>query len=187
MLAGIGHNSGQDAGPGRSWRRHAWARARSDLLPRLPVEVVRLRVRRAAELGLPYRTYAGLRAASGHDLIGFLFSSNALELYRIGDRMTAERQARLEALQRARRVGLAQPPLTAETLLSQAPLDRADVAPRFSLSWSETREHLKAVVHRAGAPADRFVVIGETAIERDWAEAMQAAGYLSGARYFAPL
>ncbi len=41
-------------------------------MPRLPIEVIRLRVRRAAELGLPYKIYAGVRASTGHDLVGFL-------------------------------------------------------------------------------------------------------------------
>ena len=65
----IGHNNGPTMEPGESWRRHAWGRARARLLPVLPIEVVRLRVKRAAEIGLDYRTYASIRAASGHDVI----------------------------------------------------------------------------------------------------------------------
>ena len=74
-LPGIGHNNGPEM-TGLSWRSHCWRGARAQLLPTLPIEVVRLRVRRAAELGLPYKTYAGVRAQTGHDLVGFLFSSN---------------------------------------------------------------------------------------------------------------
>ena len=51
--AGIGHNGGPTLESGGSWRRVAWKKAREELLPTLPIEVVRLRVSRAKELGLP--------------------------------------------------------------------------------------------------------------------------------------
>ena len=63
-LAGIGHNNGPTMEAGYTWRKHVWTRARADLLPTLPIEVVRLRVKRAAELGLPYKTYASVRAST---------------------------------------------------------------------------------------------------------------------------
>ena len=62
---GIGHNRGPAMDAGVSWRRHCWTVARQELLPHLPLEVIRLRVRRAAAIGLDYRTYASVRAASG--------------------------------------------------------------------------------------------------------------------------
>jgi hypothetical protein len=43
-------------------------------LPSLPLEIVRVRVARAKRLGLPYRTYATIRATSGRDIVAFLFS-----------------------------------------------------------------------------------------------------------------
>ena len=53
-LPGIGHNQGPPLDAAVSWRRHVWKKARKDLLPKLPLEVIRRRVRRAAELGLEY-------------------------------------------------------------------------------------------------------------------------------------
>ena len=79
-VAGIGHNQGPTMERGASWRRYAWRRARSELLPKLPLEVARRRVRRARELGIDYKAYAGIRAATGRDIIALLFSSNALRL-----------------------------------------------------------------------------------------------------------
>ena len=76
----IGHNGGPSLEAGASWRRHCWTSARAALLPTLPIEVVRLRVKRAKALGLDYKTYAGVRAATGHDVVAFLFSSNALRV-----------------------------------------------------------------------------------------------------------
>ena len=80
--AGLGHNKGPTLERGASWRRYAWTRARSELLPTLPIEVARRRVRRARELGLDYKAYAGIRASTGRDIVALLFSTNALRLAR---------------------------------------------------------------------------------------------------------
>jgi hypothetical protein len=68
-MSGIGHNRGPAMDAGASWRRHCWSVARAELLPHLPLEVIRMRVRRAAEIGLDYRTYATVREASGYDIV----------------------------------------------------------------------------------------------------------------------
>ncbi len=180
MTHGIGHNSGRVAEPGQSWRRHVWTRARADLLPKLPIEVIRLRVKRAAELGLPYKTYAGVRAATGHDLVGFLFSSNALHVLRDGQSMPEPRRAKLASLCAADRVGLLH-----KGIAAIAGLDAAYSAPPPHASWSAMRDHLKSIAAQHGKPADRYLLVGDTPLERDWAEALQTAGYLAADRYFA--
>ncbi|PYE85926.1 hypothetical protein [Pseudoroseicyclus aestuarii] len=181
-MAGIGHNRGPELGS-TAWRRHAWGRARRDLLPSLPIEVVRLRVARAQALGLDYRTYASVRAATGHDVVGFLFSTNALQMLRRGEAPPEARAARLAQLA-ADRTALAQPPLDPAQVLGLAPLDAAHSAPSFGLGWAAMRDHLAGVIRSRGVPANRLLVVGETAAERDWSEAARTAGYLSGARYF---
>ena len=183
-MAGIGHNSGQVMEPGHSWRKHVWTRARRDLLPTLPVEVVRLRVRRAVELGLPYRTYSGIRASTGHDLVGFLFSSNALRILSDGQAMPLDQSGKLIALVRAHRIGVAHRPVTPTHLSAQPGIDRADAAPRFADSWPDMRDRMRAIATAHGQPADRYVMIGDTAFERDWAEAARMAGYLTAAQFF---
>ena len=184
MSAGIGHNSGLVDEPGKSWRKHVWTKARKDLMPTLPIEVVRLRVRRAAELGLPYKTYAGIRASTGHDLIGFLFSNNALRVLRDGQAMPADRVAKLAALVRTDCIGMAHKPVT-PTHLSRLPgLSGAHPAPAFSTSWSQMRDQLCATITAQGHPTDRFVIIGDTAFEREWAEAARTAGYLQADQFF---
>lgn len=181
--AGIGHNNGPTLESGASWRRYSWARARAELLPTLPVEVVRMRVRRAVELGLPYKTYAGIRASTGHDLIGFLFSSNALGLLREA-RLDAARQARISAIQGTERLALAHPPLAPEAVAQIEGVDGAFAAPPPHLSWSATRDALRAVLRARGHPADRVLLVGEPGFERDWAEAARMAGFLTGTEYF---
>lgn len=184
MVAGIGHNSGQVNDRGHGWRKHVWTKARKDLLPTLPIEVIRRRVRRAEELGLPYKTYAGIRASTGHDLIGFLFSNNALRVIREGQGLPDDRAARLASLVQTERAGVAHLPVTPTHLGRLAGLDRAFAAPSFNATWSAMRDHIRSNITAQGQPADRFVIVGDTAFEREWAEAARTAGYLQAEQFF---
>ena len=186
---GPGHSGGPSLESGRSWRAHCWRTARAALLPTLPVEVVRLRVKRAAEIGLDYRTYAGVRASTGHDLVAFLFSTNALGLLREGDRMRAGDAAKLAGLRSIDRLVAAQPqldPLRVVALLEGqgVPVAAAGRAPTLAETWRETRDRLLAVAALVRAPADRILVIGETTLEADWAATARMAGFLTASRYF---
>ncbi|AGI67164.1 hypothetical protein OAN307_c14890 [Octadecabacter antarcticus 307] len=178
----IGHNSGRVGEPGKSWRTHVWAKARSDLMPKLPIEVIRRRVARAKELGLPYKTYAGFRAASGDDLVGFMFSSNALDLLRATDRVPTAKVAKLDALNDVRTVGLAHVPIALEHLTP--PLQLAYAAPKSLAPWVQTRDVMRALFAQTGGPASRFVLVCNTDLEREWAQAGRMAGTLSAPDYF---
>jgi hypothetical protein len=185
---GIGHNSGRE--PDLGWRRHCWTAARRALLPTLPIEVVRLRVARARELGLDYRTYAGVRAATGRDLVAFLFSSNALRLLRPGDALPADRAARLAGLAACERIALAQPPQSPgalEAALAAAGIAAAAApAPPAFARWPEQRAAIAAALAPGRHPADAVLLVGDTALEREWAAAGRLAGYLPAERYFPP-
>ena len=61
--AGRGHNGGPTVEPASAWRRYCWQAARAALLPKLPIEIVRLQVRRAAEIGLDRSTISRQFAA----------------------------------------------------------------------------------------------------------------------------
>lgn len=188
-MSGPGHNGGPTLEAGGSWRRHCWRAARAELLPKLPLEVVRLHVKRAAEIGLDYKTYAGVRASTGHDLVAFLFSTNALALLRDGDRMRATDAERLARTRHVGRLVAAQPPLdparVREALFGQGvAIDAAARAPGLSHGWADTREALLGLLAKTRAPADRVLVIGETALERDWVGAARMAGFLPADRYF---
>lgn len=183
MIAGLGHNNGPSMEPGLTWRKHAWGKARRQLLPTLPIEVVRLRVKRAKELGLPYKTYAGIRASTGHDLVGFLFSTNALGKPTARAIVPDVVTEKLASLENTTRVALAHKGIDVTQIDG---LDRIDDAPAPHLTWSAMRDRMKAIAVSAGHPADRWVLVGETMFEQDWAAAAQAAGYLRGTDYFAP-
>jgi hypothetical protein len=184
-MAGIGHNSGRATEPGHSWRKHVWTKARKQLMPTLPVEVVRMRVRRAAQLGLPYKTYAGIRASSGDDLIGFMFSNNALRVLRAGQAIAAERAEKLDGLIAAQRIGLAHAPVQATHLAAFPQIDRAYRAPKFADSWSAVRDQLRVIAKDTSLPASRVILVGDTAFEREWVETGKMAAYLPADVYFA--
>ncbi|MBV0912825.1 hypothetical protein [Anianabacter salinae] len=183
MMAGLGHNNGPTLEGGTAWRRHAWQRARAELLPKLPLEVIRLRVTRAKELGLDYRSYASLRASTGRDVIAFLFSSNALRVARDG-RPATGRAARLHAIHACGRLALVQPPLPPERLIAATDglIERADRAPGLADTWRAARTRIETLTR--GIPADGIVVIGDTALERDWCTAARLGGFLPSDRYF---
>jgi hypothetical protein len=124
------------------------------LVPTLPIEVVRLRVRRAKELGLDYKTYAGVRAATGHDVVAFLFSSNALRVSVLRPTMPGARAAKLVAVA-CERMALAVSPLTTEMLEAANPvvLDGAYPAPYALAGFGEMRDRVLAPLGKV--PGDR--------------------------------
>lgn len=183
-MTGIGHNGGPSLEPGFGWRKHCWTAARAKLLPSLPLEVVRLRVRRAAELGLDYRTYASVRAATGHDVVAFLFSSNSLRLLPPQPVLPQVQADRLAVLRDCGRLALAVRPLTPGAVLAAAGglIDAAHPAPALMGPWGESGAAIRAAL--GSVPGDRVILVGDMALERDWCAAGRLAGYLSAERFF---
>lgn len=181
--APIGHNNGPAMDAGLSYRTHCWRVAREKLLPTLPIEVVRLRVRRARELGLDYKTYASVRASTGHDVVAFLFSSNALRVTARHPCLPDDRKAKLGTLAGVGRVALATAPLTPDMLMSaREVLDAAHPAPHWLASFGDASRIIRAAI--AGIPGDRVLLVGDHGLERDWCAAGRLAGYLPADRYF---
>lgn len=182
-MSGIGHNRGPTMEAGRGWRRYAWKRARAELLPKMPIEIVRRRVKRARELGIDYKAYAGIRAATGRDVIALLFSDNALRLLRSGQ-MPVERQNALDEIRGAPALALVHAPLNPSEIARQNPvLFRVGQAPEFTAAWGDVRARVQDL--KGSIPADGLVVIGETWTERDWCMAARLAGFIKADRYFA--
>ncbi|QPM90075.1 hypothetical protein [Pseudooceanicola algae] len=176
-LHGMGHNLGPSMDPGHAWRVHQWTKARQQHSEaHLPVELVRLRIARARELGLRYRDYAAIRAVSGRDIAGYLISSNALGVYAHHTAPQEGTVERLEGLRHVRRIGLALPPLRPEALLDGvAGLDAVFAAPPLLGAFPRMRDALARA--GCGLPPAGLVLISGHALERDWV----AAGRLGGA------
>ncbi|QBY01126.1 hypothetical protein E2K80_10645 [Rhodophyticola sp. CCM32] len=186
-MSGIGHNGGPVMGPGFGFRKHAWAKARKDLLPKLPLQIVRIRVARAKRLGLEYRTYATIRATAGRDIVGFLFSGNALDLRPRQVAVPEGLRARLAGLEgEAVRVAAVYAPAHPGAVLAANPdlIDFAAPAPGFTDSWAALRDRIKTTLCTSNLPADGVVLVAATAIERDWCGAGQLAGLLSADAFF---
>ncbi|MEP3345607.1 MAG: hypothetical protein ABJN34_12210 [Litoreibacter sp.] len=184
-LAKIGHNNGPTMEAGFAFRKHAWTKARAQLIPNLPIEILRARVKRAQALGLPYKTYASVRASTGRDVVGFLFSNNALRMMR-----DAEKSPRAAALIpiKAEHAALIHAPMSVEqaeaTLQAQGLHMPTDRAPHFAQSWSEIRRAVQSPLHKQRLPLDGVLVIGDTSFERDWSVAGKLAGFIPSERYF---
>ncbi len=184
-MNGMGHNNGPTMESGRAWRKHVWTKARADLLPRLPIEILRTRVARARELGLDYKTYASVRASTGRDVVGFLFSTNALRVLKTLS-VPPSHAAKLAAMQNCSRIAVVQPPLSAEAIAraNARLIDGATAAPLFTANWPETRGAIRQAVQLTKSPADAVLLIGDTAVEREWSHAGRLAGYLEAEQFF---
>jgi hypothetical protein len=185
----IGHNNGPTLEPGFGFRKHAWGKARKSLLKTLPIEILRVRVARAKRLGIDYTAYASIRAASGHDVVAFLFSGNALELGRNQTTMPAGKADRLRALSSfATRVAAIHLPADPAAVLARNPdlLEAATRAPGFTESWSAMRDRIRASLQAHGLPQDGTVLIPATAVEREWCAAGKLAGIIPADTFFSP-
>ena len=187
MRPGIGHNQGPTMERGTTWRTFQWKKARAEAMPKaIPLMVVKMHVARAHQLGLDYPTYAAIRKASGRDIMGLLFSSNALRVVRADTpAIPVPRGEILGAVEGARRLALVHRPVDAEAIrLANPMLDATGTAPRFADTWSEMRDHLGTFITGQRLSGDQVLIIGDTAMERDWSTAARAAGYLEADRYF---
>lgn len=189
MTAGIGHNNGPTMERGHKWRSYQWRRAQKKLMPNtMPLMIVRMRVRRAAELGLDYKTYASIRQASGQDIMGLLFSSNALRIIGNGARMPDAQERALQAVKAATKLSLVHAPNTPPAVLQANPvLDATDVAPRLTDSWSIMRARLEGFIRHNRLPGSQVLIIGDAPLENEWTTAAKAAGYLRADQYFTQL
>lgn len=191
-LPGIGHNQGPPLEVGRSWRAHCWKKARQDLLPKLPLEIVRRRVARARQLGLAYPQYASILLGTGRDIVAFLFTSDGLGLRLERElRMPQQVAKKLIELQGCDRMLFAGAGIDLDTL-GRALIERTipfaalAAAPPPGAARSEGRAAIRAVLDPCSLPGDAVVMVGTAPHERAWADAARLAGFLSAETYFAP-
>ncbi|CAN0309083.1 unnamed protein product, partial [Chrysoparadoxa australica] len=185
MMAGIGHNRGPSMEAGHRWRTYQWRKAQKALMPNtIPMMIVRMRVRRAAELGMSYKTYAAIRQASGRDVMGLLFSSNALRIMGGDAAMPRDRAQVLEGLRNAGRLALVHRPLEPGPVsAANTSLDATALAPDITTSWTDMQARVRGFVTGRGLTGGQVVVVGDTALEAEWAPALRAADFLPSERY----
>jgi len=191
-LPGIGHNRGPSLDGGRRWRAHCWQKARRELLPRLPIEVVRRRVVRARELGLAYPQYASVLLGSGRDIVGFLFTCDAIGI-RLERRLELpdKNAEKLRGLSGCDRLLMTPLPVDADALCARLAESHgvhfaaAGASPGYDACHREGREAIRAILRPLKLPAGAVVMIGTRPEERAWAHAADTAKFLSAEAYFA--
>lgn len=187
----IGHNGGPPLDPGRRWRAVAWGKARADLVKHLPIEIVRRRVARARQLGLAYPAYAAILMGTGRDIVGFLFTAEAIGLRLERETRLAEAAERkLREIDPTPRLLLGPPvaPAALRETLAARGLDFAAVspAPRPEAPDGDGRSAIRALLDPLRLPGDAIVMVGARPDERRWAEAARLARFIAAPVYFAP-
>ena len=188
-LAGIGHNEGPPMDAGQSWRAFAWKKARKQLIPRLPLEIVKRRVLRAQQLGLDYPQYASILLGTGRDIVGFLFTCDAL-----GMRLTRSVELpdnieqKLSGLLGCERLLMTEddPVTLAKALATETRIQFGHIAgaPARDCSWREGRDAVRTALDPLKLPSDGVVMVGTRAQERSWADAAKLAKFLPSEAYF---
>lgn len=189
---GIGHNAGPSLEPGHGWRKHCWTRARKETIKKtIPLEIVRIRVNRAKELGLNYPQYASVLLGSGRDIVGFLFTVDGLHL-RLRRRLEMPDAVRdkLSAVTGADL--LAMSPNGEDAARFRTELNQVSglkfvstgTEPRETASWSETKDAIHAVLGPAKLSRKEVVMIGSRDLEADWANAGGLAKFFRRDAFF---
>ncbi|QDL92014.1 hypothetical protein FDP22_09640 [Paroceanicella profunda] len=187
----IGHNQGPPLDPATSWRRHCWGAARKSLVGTIPLEVVRRRVRRARELGLDYPAYASILLGTGRDIVGFLFTCEAIGL-RLQRTVSLPLPVtrKLGALERCERLLMTDrdtdPARLSGLLEDELKLRFAGTGPEpeDASHPAAGRAAIRALLDPLNLPGDAVVMIGTRAEERDWAEAARLAKFMAAPGYF---
>ena len=190
-LPGIGHNAGPPLDPNKTWRTHCWTTARKALLPRLPLEVVRRRVRRAKELGLEYPAYASILLGTGRDVVAFLFTADALHLKLEATEalptVIADKLTRISGCERMLAADADRDParLAAQLQIAHGiPVAGTASLPPGDASWHAGRKAIREALAPLKLPSDTVVMIGTRTQERTWADAATLAAFMPAERYF---
>ena len=188
-LPGIGHNQGPPLDGAVSFRRFAWKKARKELLPRLPLEVLKRRVHRAQQLGLAYPAYASILLGTGRDIVGFLFTCDALgmRLSKTVD-LPEDVATKLRSLERVDTMLAAEHDrsnVMPDLLSSEIVFASATHLPRPDAMPDDGRLAIRAALDPLKLPGDAVVMIGTQAHERDWADAAKLARFIPSETYFA--
>lgn len=189
-IAGIGHNQGPPLDQNTGFRRVAWKKARAQLMPRLPLEVIKRRVRRATELGLEYPAYASILLGTGRDIVGFLFTCDALGM-RLSRTVPVPPavSAKLKKIERVDAMLAAEhdrPETLAELLAADTPIRFAGATrlPDAAANGEAGLTAIRAALQPLKLPGDAVVMIGTQAHERSWADAAKLARFIPAERYF---
>jgi hypothetical protein len=191
VVAGIGHNNGPKQ-LGLGWQKQCWTQSRNALIgKRMPIEVVRTRIRRARELGLEYPQYASILLGSGRDVIGFLFTVDGLQLkLRKRLEMPDTVQDKLRRLEHVSLMSFAPsgeaPAAFLREVSNVAGVPFLSAAPEVEgvLGWSGARAAVRAVLDPLKMPSGGVVMIGTRESEARMAQAAKMSRFIPSGAFF---
>jgi len=177
---GIGHNNGPPMAT--RWGLHCWKRAHAEAWKTPAPEVVKLRLRRAAELGLTYRQISSIMMECGRAPSAIVFTLDALAAPGAADRLRSLSKPKLLAVG-VDRDGYAEVRLQA---LREAAGGRID-------GWRLARNPLAvaAAVHELltehGIAPQAALLVGAVEADRSLVMRARLAAFLRADAYFSPL
>lgn len=183
---GPGHNLAPT--PVSLWHQHMWARARADHPDsRLPLPVVKMRMARAAELGMRYADYAALYRTGGRDPAALLFTPAALHL-RLARRLDMPDPVRrhLARLRACDLLALApqseDPDAFLEELreVSALPFRTAGMMPAPQASWQALGASLRRALDPLRLSGTAVALVAHDLSEARISQALCTAGRLAG-------
>lgn len=174
---GIGHNNGPPMAT--RWGTHCWRRAQARAWKPPGPEVVRLRLRRAAELGLDYRQLAAILMETGRAPTAIVFALEAL--------LAPGAAERLRGLDRPRLLAVAVDRDGAAA--ARAGQVGADGGRRLD-GWRvvadrrELPDAVTALLDAQGVPPAAALLVGVSDADREVVVRARLAAYLDAAAYF---
>jgi hypothetical protein len=191
-MAGIGHNKGPQQHLGLGWQKYCWGQARRDLLGKhIPMEVVRRRVMRARELGLAYPQYASILLGTGRDVVGFLFTTDGLQLrLQRALEMPDVVKQKLLGLKACQLMSFAPSGEHPETfrrelnVISDLDFCASGPEPERAVSWDQARRAIRGVLDPLQLPSDAVVMIGTCEAQQHWAMSGKLARFIPSKSYF---
>ncbi|MEM9735409.1 MAG: hypothetical protein AAF908_02245, partial [Pseudomonadota bacterium] len=133
-----------------------------------------------------YPAYASILLGSGRDIVGFLFTAEAIGLRLQRGEIDAGAGLKLQSLTEVKRflmTAAEQNPIAVGEVLA---LHRIEMAGMGAVPERDADAFpaIRAILDPAKLPGDAVVMIGTAARERDWAEAARLAKFLPASAYF---
>jgi len=170
---GIGHNNGPPMAT--RWGVHCWRRAQARAWQPPGPEVVRLRLRRAAELGLDYRQLASILMEAGRSPTAIVFTLEALAMPGAAARLRGLDRPKLLAVGIAGEGvgGADQAPPPAGLHGCRLAPDRGGLAPA-----------IVALLAAHAVPPSAAILVGTAEADRDLMVRARLAAFLPADAYF---
>jgi len=165
-----------------------WARAQADHPERrLPLAVVRMRMARAAELGMRYADYATLHRTAGRDPAGLIFTPAGLHL-RLARRLDMPAPVRLHLAQvrGCNLLALAPPGEDPDAFLEELrevttlPFRAAGMMPVPQAPWEVFTRSLRRALDPLRLPGTAVALVADGLSEARLSQTLCTAGRLAG-------